>query len=171
MVKGKVIQFRRGRHVIHERHFLIDVGAKDREGAGKYRGSVAVIREYKFIGDEAIFQLRTDRQRIPPYGLYGGQPGAPSLAIINPDTEHRHVGKITIEVKKGDVLRLISPGAGGWGDPLERDAKMVLDDVRNEKISVKRAREAYGVVINEHTMDMDIAETQKLREIMKEGRR
>ena len=38
MVKGKVIQFRRGRHVIHERHFLIDVSAKDREEAGKFVG-------------------------------------------------------------------------------------------------------------------------------------
>ena len=37
-MKGKVIQFRRGRHVIHERHFLIDVGAKDREEAGKFIG-------------------------------------------------------------------------------------------------------------------------------------
>ena len=38
MVKGKVIQFRRGRHTIHERHFLIDVGAKNREQAGKFVG-------------------------------------------------------------------------------------------------------------------------------------
>jgi len=38
MVKGKVIQFRRGRHTIHERHFLVDVGAKDREEAGKFVG-------------------------------------------------------------------------------------------------------------------------------------
>lgn len=37
-MKGKVIQFRRGRHVIHERHFLIDVGAKDRAEAGKFVG-------------------------------------------------------------------------------------------------------------------------------------
>lgn len=35
----------------------------DREGAGKYRGSVALVREWKFIGDEAVLQLRTDRQK------------------------------------------------------------------------------------------------------------
>tara|TARA_Y100000310_G_scaffold302985_1_gene340881 strand:- start:255 stop:512 length:258 start_codon:yes stop_codon:yes gene_type:complete len=38
MVKGKIVQFRRGRHTIHERHFLIDVGAKDRKDAGKFVG-------------------------------------------------------------------------------------------------------------------------------------
>jgi large subunit ribosomal protein L35Ae len=37
-MKGKIIQFRRGRHVIHERHFLIEVGAKDRAGAEKFIG-------------------------------------------------------------------------------------------------------------------------------------
>jgi len=66
---------------------------------------------------------------------------------------------------------LITSGAGGWGDPLERDVKMVLDDVRNEKVSVKRAREVYGVVINEHTTEVNMAETQKLRQQMKESRR
>ena len=38
MTKGKVIQFRRGRHTIHERHFLIEVGAKNRDEAGKFVG-------------------------------------------------------------------------------------------------------------------------------------
>jgi N-methylhydantoinase B len=62
---------------------------------------------------------------------------------------------------------LITAGAGGWGDPLERDPKLVLKDVRDEKVSVKRAREAYGVVINEAAMEVDIAETEKLRKTMK----
>ena len=72
-----------------------------------------------------------------------------------------------MNLKKGDVYRLITAGAGGWGDPLERDPELVLKDIRDEKVSVKRAREAYGVVINEQTMQVDIAETQKLRETMK----
>lgn len=74
-----------------------------------------------------------------------------------------------MNLKKGDVYRLITSGAGGWGDPLERDPQMVLRDVRDEKVSVKRAREAYGVVINEAAMEVDIAETEKLRRKMKEN--
>jgi len=143
----------------------------DREGAGKYRGSVAVVREWKFIGDEAVFQLRTDRQRSRTYGLYGGGSGKPSESFINPDTENRHIGKITMNIKKGDVYRLITSGAGGWGDPLERDPELVLKDVRDEKVSVKRAREAYGVVINEAAMEVNMAETEKLRRKMKEDKK
>jgi N-methylhydantoinase B len=143
----------------------------DREGAGKQRGSVAIVRDWQLLVDEAVFQLRTDRQKYETYGLYGGKNGAPSKSIINPDTENRHIGKIDVRIKKGDVYRLITSGGGGWGDPLERDPKMVLDDVRNEKVSVKRAREAYGVIINEATTEVDITETQKLREAVKEARK
>ena len=139
----------------------------DREGAGKYRGSVALIREWKLLADEAVLQLRTDRQKYETYGLYGGKGGAPSESYINPDTDNIPIGKITMNLKKGDVYRLITAGAGGWGDPLERDPEMVLKDVRDEKVSVKRAREAYGVVINEAAMEVDITETEKLREQMK----
>ena len=135
----------------------------DREGAGKYRGSVALVREWKFTGDEAVLQLRTDRQKYETYGLYGGKNGAPSESFINPDTENRRIGKITMNLKKGDVYRLITAGAGGWGDPLERDPELVLKDVRDEKVSVKRAREAYGVIINEAAMEVNIAGTEKLR--------
>jgi len=139
----------------------------DREGAGKYRGSVALVREWKFTGDEAVLQLRTDRQKYQTYGLYGGKGGAPSESYINPDTDNIPIGKITMNLKKGDVYRLITAGAGGWGDPLERDPELVLKDVRDEKVSVKRAREAYGVVINKAAMEVNIAETEKLRKTMK----
>jgi len=145
--------------------------ATDREGAGKYRGSVALIREWKLLTDEALLQLRTDRQRTAPYGLYGGESGTSSESIINPDTENHHIGKITINLKKGDVYRVITSGAGGWGDPLERDPEMVLRDLRDEKVSVKRAREAYGVVINEPALEVNMAETEKVRKKMKDDKK
>jgi len=141
----------------------------DREGAGKYRGSVALVREYKLLADEAILQLRVDRQRFGPYGLYGGQAGAPLEVILNPDRENRRIGKTTMNIKRGDVIRITFAGAGGWGNPLERDVGMVLYDVRNEKVSIGRAREVYGVVINEDTMEVDMDETKSLRDAMQKG--
>ena len=141
----------------------------DKEGAGKYRGSVALVREWKLLADEATLSLRVERQRTGPYGIAGGQAGSPLEAIFNPDTERRHVGKITLEMKRNDAIRVTTSGAGGWGNPLERDVNMVLDDVRNEKISIQRAREAYGVVINEATMAVDEGKTRKLRETMKKS--
>ena len=139
----------------------------DTEGAGKYRGSLSVVRDWVFLGDEAILQLRTDRQKIPPYGLQGGKPGALSESIINPGTDNRRIGKATIRLKRGDVYRLITQGGGGWGDPLERDVRLVLDDVRNDKVSITRAREVYGVIINKDTLAVDTDETGRLRDSMK----
>lgn len=135
----------------------------DREGAGKYRGSVALVREWKLLADEATLSLRVERQRTGPYGIAGGQAGAPLEAVFNPDTERRHIGKTTLEMKRGDVIQVTTSGAGGWGNPMERNVDMVLEDVRNEKISVKRARDAYGVVIDEDTLEVDEEKTKILR--------
>ena len=141
----------------------------DTEGAGKFRGTLTVARDWRYIGDsEALLQLRTDRQKVAPYGLAGGQPGALSQSIINPDAENRHIGKTTTTLKKGDVYRLYTQGGGGWGNPLDRDVELVLGDVVNEKVSLKRAREVYGVVIREETMEVDAPETRELRERMRE---
>jgi N-methylhydantoinase B len=142
----------------------------DTEGAGKYRGALATVREFKFTGDEATLQLRIDRRKFAPYGIEGGDNGVCAKAIINPDAEHREVGKITTKLTRGTVLQLMSAGAGGWGDPFDRDVISVLNDVVNEKISMKRAKETYGVVIDEHAMEVDTAETRKLRGTMR-GRR
>ena len=139
----------------------------DTEGAGKYRGSLSLIREWEFVGIEGTAQLRVDRTRTQPWGVQGGYPGAFSQTILNPGRENRELGKVTIPLKKGDVIRLRTAGAGGWGSPFEREPNMVLNDVRNEKISIKRAREVYGVVIDEKTMKVDMAETQKSRESLK----
>lgn len=54
-------------------------------------------------------------------------------------------------------------GGGGWGDPLERDPEAVLRDVRNEFLSVDRAKADYGVIVNTKTWRVDGAATTKLR--------
>jgi N-methylhydantoinase B len=63
--------------------------------------------------------------------------------------------------KSGETVSVLSAGGGGWGDPLERDPAAVLDDVKNEMLSVEKAREWYSVVINDDLIDM--AATEKLR--------
>ena len=56
--------------------------------------------------------------------------------------------KLTMTIKRGDVFRHVLAGAGGWGDPLERDSASVLRDVRNELLSPEKALADYGVVID-----------------------
>ncbi len=121
----------------------------DKAGPGKFRGGVPFRRDYRFLEDEGILQVRSDRHSIPPYGLYGGQPGKPSQNHLNPETENRAMpSKLTMTIREGDVFRHEVAGAGGWGDPLERDPAAVARDVLNEVVSRAAARADYGVVID-----------------------
>ena len=69
-----------------------------------------------------------------------------------------------IELKPGDTVSFQPPGGGGYGSPLERDPERVLVDVTLGKINFKRARECYGVIIDNLTNDVDRTATKKLRE-------
>jgi len=136
----------------------------DKAGAGKYRGGVPFRRDYRFNETEGVLQVRSDRRDHRPFGLYGGSPGAPSENYLNPDSENRVLpGKFTMTVRRGDVFRHVLAGAGGWGDPLERDPQAVLWDVRNELLSLAKAAADYGVVIEPASLRVDLAATAARR--------
>ena len=65
--------------------------------------------------------------------------------------------------RRGDVVRWVLPGGGGWGDPLEREPERVLRDVRNELVSPAAAERDYGVVIDTERRAVDEAATVRLR--------
>ncbi len=143
----------------------------DRAGAGKFRGGTPYRRDYRFLEEEGVLQVRSDRRRFRPYGLYGGQPGQPSWNFLNPDGENTLLpSKLTMEVRRGDVLRHELAGGGGWGDPLEREAAKVLKDVRNELISLDGAKRQYGVIIDSTTWQVDEAATGNTRKAMRAAR-
>ena len=145
--------------------------AGDRCGAGKYRGGAPFYRDYRLGEKDAVLQVRADRQVVRPYGLYGGKPGKPGSSHFNPETEDRKLpSKVTMDFHEGEVMRYVIAGGGGWGDALERDADLVLNDARNEIISVETARLDYGVVIDAGTWAVDGAATDKLRDAMRTAR-
>jgi N-methylhydantoinase B len=136
----------------------------DAMGPGKFRGGAPFRRDYRFLAEEGILQVRSDRRDFRPYGLYGGGPGKPSMNYLNPDGENRPLpSKLTMTIRRGDVFRHEVAGAGGWGDPLERDPAMVLRDVRNELVSPAAARADYGVVLTQNLLAVDEAATRVLR--------
>ncbi len=139
--------------------FLPDTG-----GPGKHRGGLALVREYRFTEAEGTLQIRSDRHRSRPYGLSGGSPGTLSRNILNPDGEARTLpSKTLLTIRKGDVLHHVLAGAGGWGDPLERGPERVLEDVRNEKLTLAAAERDYGVAIDPRTWTVDRDRTGALR--------
>ena len=136
----------------------------DRAGAGKFRGGAPYCREYRFTESEAVLQVRTDRAKFRPYGLYGGHPGQGSANYLNPGRENRKLtSKPTMTIKMGDVFRHELAGGGGWGDPLDRDPTLVLKDVLDELVSIDAARRQYGVVINLDHRNVEASATNALR--------
>ena len=144
----------------------------DTEGAGKFRGGVGMVRQFRVLQDETLAQVRSDRTKRPPYGLYGGHSAGPSRIILNPSRtdERRMPSKFVTSLKQGDVMRVETPGAGGWGSPLEREPQLTLQDFIEEKISVQRAREVYGVVVDAPARQVDLEATRKLREGLQQQR-
>jgi N-methylhydantoinase B len=78
-------------------------------------------------------------------------------------------------VKAGDVVRILTPGGGGWGDPLARVTELVRQDVVKGLVSLDRASSDYGVVLEPtsdpmQVFDVDEAATAKLRDEMRAAR-
>ena len=124
----------------------------DSAGAGKYRGGLALMREYEALHDGTVLNVRSDKRDFPPHGLFGGKEGKPSQNILNPGRNDRLLPVLMTEVEqlqKGDVFRHVMAGGGGYGDPLQRDPQCVLKDVIEEKVGIDLAEEEYGVVILE----------------------
>jgi N-methylhydantoinase B len=143
----------------------------DKAGAGKFRGGVPFRRDYRFLEHEGVLQVRSDRRDHRPFGLYGGSPGGPSENYLNPDTENRLLpSKLTMTIRRGDVFRHVLAGAGGWGDPLERDPEAVLRDVRNELLSPGKAAADYGVIVDRARWTVDAAATEKRRDEIRRAR-
>ncbi|MEM7021248.1 MAG: hydantoinase B/oxoprolinase family protein [Pseudomonadota bacterium] len=142
----------------------------DRAGPGKFRGGVPFRRDYRFLEEEGVLQVRSDRNTIPPYGLYGGRPGRPSRNFLNPDSENRPMpSKLTMTIRKEEVFRHEVAGAGGYGDPLDRDPAAVARDVRNEVVSREAAGEDYGVVIDD-VGEVAAQATERLRADLRQQR-
>jgi N-methylhydantoinase B len=114
--------------------------------------------------------VRSDRHTIPPYGLYGGGSGKPSQNHLNPAAENQPLpSKLTMTITRDTVFRHEVAGAGGYGDPLEREPAAVARDVRNDMVSRDAARTDYGVVLDERGR-IDQEATVHLRTAMRTAR-
>jgi N-methylhydantoinase B len=134
-------------------------------GPGEHRGGLGLVRQYRLLADEAVLQLRADRAIIPPYGLFGGGPAAPSRNILDPDGRAEELpSKLTRTLYAGDVIRHEQAGGGGYGDPLRRDPDRVAADVADGKISRGFAERNFGVILLPESFEPDLAATQLRRE-------
>jgi N-methylhydantoinase B len=126
----------------------------DSGGPGRFRGGLGIRKDFVFTEETGVLQVRSDRARFPPYGLFGGGSGGPTRnKITSPGGEREMPTKFTVELHRGDVFSHRQAGGGGYGEPMERDPDSVADDVRNGKVSAESAARQYGVVLAAGVVD------------------
>jgi N-methylhydantoinase B len=136
----------------------------DSEGPGRRRGGLGLRRDYVFPDHEASFTILADRDRSGPWGLDGGWPGRPAVyQLMAPGASRILSSKTTVQVGPGDAVSFRTCGGGGFGPPQEREPTLVLDDVRQGKVSPERGREVYRVAVDVNTWTVDEPATARLR--------
>lgn len=123
---------------------------QDSGGVGKFRGGLGLLREVELLTETNVSMV-ADRDKIRPYGLFGGGGGLPNIhAGRFPDgSEHTIAAE---KVPAGTITIQRTSGGGGWGDPRERDRDSLEWDVLNGYVSVEAAKRDYGVTIDPDTM-------------------
>jgi N-methylhydantoinase B len=125
-------------------------------GPGRFRGGFGIRLDFQVFQPEGLVTARgMERLRFQPWGMNGGAPGQCGAVVLNPGTPgERRLPKIDVlALEPGDVLSVRSPGGGGYGDPFERPAEAVRDDVRAGLLTAGHALEGYGVVLSGDEVD------------------
>jgi len=142
---------------------------QDSGGAGKFRGGLGVSQEVRLLSAGSVLSAM-ERALCPPWGLHGGKAALPnSFTVVrgNGNLERMKTGKTPgiVPLAEGEGFLIEVGGGGGFWDPFERDPAKVLADVRSGYVSIKAAREDYGVAIrrNGRRFEMDAAATEELR--------
>ncbi|HAK56291.1 MAG TPA: methylhydantoinase [Acidobacteria bacterium] len=128
--------------------------APDSGGPGRHRGGMGIVREYRMLAGDAQVRTKGDRDRTAPWGLAGGLSGGVSRVVRNADTAdptELRAKEYDLLLDAGETLRIVTPGAGGYGPPEERDHEAVLRDVREGKVSPAVAMDVYGLTAEEAT--------------------
>ena len=154
---------------IHDPHFLVKHEyLPDSAGAGRWRGGLGVETEFVLQGENATGVAFGDgvEEEARAFGFFGGKTGATNAITLRyPDgkTRRAKTKEIIRGIPQGTVFHQIAGGGGGYGDPHERPADLVLADVRNGTVSIDAARNDYGVIIDPQTMSIDSIKTAGLR--------
>jgi N-methylhydantoinase B len=144
----------------------------DSAGAGERRGGLGLEKVFEATATDVTVSHRGERFASSPWGLFGGRPGRCGAAfVVRADGRREPVAsKQMLVLHPGDQLWEYVPGGAGRGDPLERDADLVLADVLDRKVSAEAARAEYGVVLLPDGAAVDHDATKACREAARAAR-
>ncbi|SDQ09180.1 hydantoinase B/oxoprolinase family protein [Leucobacter chromiiresistens] len=145
--------------LVHERTLVADTG-----GAGRQRGGLATRVVMEARDEEVTLTYGIEGKLNPPQGVRGGHGGSePEAWVIDAASGERKeipvVGRY--DLRRGEKVVSITPGGGGYGDPLEREPEAVLVDVEDQRVTVETARDIYGVVIADGAIDTAATTAQR----------
>jgi N-methylhydantoinase B len=148
--------------------------AQNSGGPGQFRGGLGYEKHIRMLRD-AHFMSIADRSILACWGVKGGKAGRSFQVTIDPGgPAEREVDALADAepVHAGELIRIRTTGGGGWGDPLEREVSDVVRDVRWGKVSVRGARDDYGVLLAYDDADVTVDEvaTTALRDEIRAGR-
>lgn len=138
----------------------------DSAGAGQCRGGLGVETEFKIRGERTKVVTFGDGDVEPPFGLFGGKSATLNkIELHYPDGKvYKTTSKDLVEdVPEGTILFQQAGGGGGYGNPYLREPALVAREVKNGIISIEKAKEDYGVIIDPKTFEVNLKETEKLR--------
>ncbi|WP_227369442.1 hydantoinase B/oxoprolinase family protein [Halomonas sp. M20] len=136
-------------------------------GAGKHRGGIGVVKSQRVLTPGFITH-ESERHYDVPWGAFGGKDGAVGKTEIYNYSDSKSIKEMPSKfsgyvTKAGDVMAYYSPCGGGFGDPLERSAEKVREDVLDDFCTVEHAYEVYGVVLDAD-LRVDVGATEKRRQ-------
>ena len=135
---------------------------EDSGGPGKYRGGLGIDVQVKNLVEGKWNMARPRRRKCPPWGLRGGGlgGGAEYFLKLPEDGSFNSIDQVMRSVPPGSQVIIRTGAGGGWGDPMERDPNLVLEDVRAGLVSIEGAEKDYGVTINPDTLEIDQKRTK-----------
>ncbi len=147
--------------IVERRELITDSG-----GPGRMKGGLGQREIFRIPDDEygplspVNLGIQAGRHKYAPEGLFGGKPGLKAQFLV--DGIPGNPFGLT-QLKPGSVVTIDAAGGGGYGDPLERDPDLVEKDVLEGYVSLQKAKEEYGVVIDSGTLKVDLEATRMLR--------
>ncbi|UCD57468.1 MAG: hydantoinase B/oxoprolinase family protein [Candidatus Hydrogenedentota bacterium] len=155
---------------LHDMYFPVQTEGReyitDSGGPGKWRGGCGTCLKLKALAPMFVHTYVIGTKH-PMRGFNGGMDGSPNRIVLREGTPAEMIVETTAfeePISSGHIVNAELGGGGGWGDPLERDPAAVLEDVRDEYVSLEGARKNYGVVIDENLMKIDEKATEALRD-------
>ncbi len=126
---------------------------EDSSGAGTFRGGSGLIRGYQVLDDSTTLTVLSERGRHKPWGLGGGHGGAKTRVLLydrSGTLSKKRVRelsiKITLGLRRGDVIEVHTAGGGGYGLPYSRDRSRILSDIEDELMTRSQAAKS-GYII------------------------